>query len=258
MPANTTESTKQSPAQIEFLARNVVLSRRLFLALVVFCAAMMLLGPTIAETMQMLLGCQAVNHCGMIGNAMVGKFAAFYRADSLIDVPFIFLQNFWWLVLAWAGLIAYIRLRRQTIVVTPYEALVDRVVTPYEARVDSAANRRPMKVSDMVIPLRVLAWISLLCLVLFCILFGTPILATVTASSILSQLGCEATANVFAGSSDCLNASGFWTPRLRGYIGLKGLLAPFLLIDNFLDVIIGWVIFNATLFIASYGMRPSD
>ncbi len=61
----------------------------------------------------------------------------------------------------------------------------------------------------------------------------------------------------FSGSSDCLNASGFWTPRLRGYIGLKGLLAPFLLIDNFLDVIIGWVIFNATLFIASYGMRPS-
>jgi hypothetical protein len=181
-----------------------------------------------------LLSCRPGVLCGLFVDAIGSKFAAFYRADSLVDVPFIFLQNFWLLITTWAGLIIYLRLRPQS-----------RLLT-LQAPLGLAAYQW----------IGLLAWVLSICVVLFCILLGTPLVATQTASWILSKLGCNATVNIFAGSSACLDAAGFWTPRLRDYIGLGGILAPVLLIQNFLDVILGSVIINMILFYVSYQMKP--
>jgi hypothetical protein len=234
MRTNSTEPTEHAPAQGEVLTRNAAVSRWLLWGLVLFCAAMMLLGPTIADKVLALLSCQPGVLCGLFADAIGSKFAAFYRADSLVDVPFIFLQNFWLLITTWAGLIVYLRLRPQSRLLTLHAPLG---LAAYQW-------------------ISLLAWALSICVVLFCILLATPVVATQTASWILSQLGCNATVNVFAGSSECLDAAGFWTPRLRDYIGLTGIFAPIWLIQNFLDVILGSVIINMILFYVSYRMKP--
>lgn len=235
---NPTSPSQNSGSYAAFRARNATLSRRLLMALVVFCAAMMLLGPTIADSVLSLLRCQPGNTCGAIGNAIGGRFAAFYRAGSLVDVPFIFIQNFWFVVLAWVVLIAYVRLRQPPPSLAGGVARVKQNVL-YERSAMYRWTRR-------------LAQATLICLMMFCILLGTPLLATATAGWILSQLGCEVVVLNFGGPQTCLDAPGFWTPRLRDYMGIiGGLAAPFLLIVHFHFVLIGGAVLTATLFYLS-------
>jgi hypothetical protein len=254
MRTNSTEPTKHAPAQGEVLTRNAAVSRWLLWGLVLFCAAMMLLGPTIADKVLALLSCRPGVLCGLFVDAIGSKFAAFYRADSLVDVPFIFLQNFWLLITAWAGLIIYLRLRPQSLSLAKTEE-VSRLLTFPQSRLLTLHAPLGLAAYQWI---SLLAWALSICVVLFCILLGTPLVATQTASWILSQLGCNATANVFAGSSECLDAAGFWTPRLRDYIGLRGIFAPVWLIENFFDVILGSVLINMILFYVSYRMKPRD
>jgi hypothetical protein len=227
-----------------FHARNVTLSRRLGLALIVFCAALMLLGPAIADTILSFLGCRPGNDCGRIANVIGSRFTAFYRADSLADVPFIFAANFWPVVLAWGVLIVYVRLRKPT-------ARAASSVSPPATRHEYSASSHWARWAHR------FAVTSLIGLVLFCVLFGTPLLATETARFILSQLGCEAVMWNFGGPQSCLDAPGFWTPRLRDYMTpFFGWNAPFLLGLHFHKLLIAWGIATATLFyIASVAKR---
>ena len=238
MPGSAS-APKDSTRTAAFYTRNATLSRRLAMALIVFSASMMLLGPTIADSVLSLLRCQPGNGCGPIANAVGSRFAAFYRADSLIDVPFIFIAKFWALILAWVALIAYVRLRK----VPPPRAQGATPLSPRDALHERSAAFRWS---------RRLAWGLTASLVLFCVLLGTPLLATGTASFILSQLGCNAVVLNFGGPQECLNAPGFWTPRLRDYMNPVGwLLAPFLLVLHFHVLLIGWGLLTTAHFYIS-------
>ncbi len=235
---NSAHSPQNTTKRTAFDVNNANLARRLLLALIVFCAAMMLLGPTIADYVLSLLGCTSGQGCGSIANAIGSRFAVFYGADSLGDVPFIFITNFWWMILAWVALIAYVRLRKPPPVTTPQDA----------RREQSVAFRWAHRS----------AWGSFISLVVFCVLLGVPVLATFTAGFILSQLGCETTVLNFGGPQTCLDAPGFWTTRLRDYMSPVGwLLAPLLLVKNFFVLLIGWATFTAALFYISSLMKQN-
>lgn len=238
-PSRSTEST------VDYATRNATIARRLALALIVTCAAMMLLGPTIADSILALLGCRGGADCGPIGSLIGERFAAFYRADQLLDVPFIFLVQFWPAVLVSIGLILYVRYRKPPkkprAPVSPVENLRRRLpMYRWAQRLGSA---------------------GLASLVGFCVLLGTPFVATETARVALLWLGCEVDPWRFGlplsgfGSGRkpppaCLEWPGFWIPRLRDYVeSIDGwFVAPYLLGLHFGWLIIAWAGTTALLF----------
>lgn len=242
MPAHT--PSRSTETSVAFAARNATIARRLALALIVTCAAMMLLGPTIADSILALLGCQGGVDCGPILAPLGRRFAAFYRADQLLDVPFIFLVQFWPAILVSIGLILYVRYRKPP--KTPLAPL-----TPVEH-----LRRR----SPTYLWVRRLASAWFAGLVAFCVLLGTPVLATETARVALLSLGCEVDPWRFRlplaafGSGRtppaCLEWAGYWIPRLRDYVeSIDGwFAAPYLLALHFGWLILAWAGITALLF----------
>lgn len=237
-PSRSTDST------VDYAMRNATIARRLALALIVTCAAMMLLGPTIADSVLALIGCQGGGGCGPISGFVGERFAAFYRADQLLDVPFIFLVQFWPAILVSIGLILYVRYRNPP--ETPKASL-----SPVEnLRRRSPTYRWAQRLAG--------AWLS--SLVAFCFLLGTPFVATETARVALLWLGCEVDPwrlrlpVVAFGSARkppaCLEGSGFWIPRLRDYVeSIEGwFAAPYLLGLHFGWLILAWAGTTALLF----------
>jgi hypothetical protein len=234
-PSGPTESA------VSYTARNATIARRLALALIVTCMAMMLLGPTIADSVLATLGCRGSVICGPIVNLVGERFAAFYRADQLLDVPFIFLVQFWPAILVWIGLIVYVRYRKPPkyprAPLSPLEYLRRRFSTyRWALRLTRAC---------------------LGSLMAFCVLLGTPLLATETARVALSWLGCEVNpwrislplAAFGSGRSPpaCLEWPGFWISRLRDYVD-GWFTAPYLLVLHFGWLILAWAGMGALLF----------
>ena len=112
MPSDTPSRLNESG--VSYAAHNATIARRLALALIVICSAMMLLGPTVADLALAILGCRGgVDRGGpIIVELVAARFSAFYRADQLLDVPFIFLVQFWPAILLSLGLILYVRYRK--------------------------------------------------------------------------------------------------------------------------------------------------
>jgi hypothetical protein len=242
LPSRLTSPPSEHAA---FRARNEVLSRRLLLALVVFCTAMMLLGPTIAEYVLRVLWCPSNYTCNLVERFIGSRFTALLRADQLLDVPFIFLVQFWPLVVAWIGWIAYIRYRKPPLAPrSPREALLRRL--PH-----LRWSRR-------------LSWISLIGLILFCVFLGTPVLSTFTAKLGLTLLDCDVSLShgVFpigggfgtgSGPEKCLSGSGFWIPRLKDYVApIAGWISgPYLLLLHFHWLLAIWSSITVALFAAT-------
>ena len=241
MPADT---PSRSESAVAYAARNATIARRLALALIVTCAAMMLLGPTIADSVLALFGCWGDVDYGPNEGLVCRRFSAFFRADQLLDVTFIFLVQFWPAILVSLGLILYVRYRKPPknpgALLSLVEDLRRRLLTYRWARR--------------------LAWAWLASLVAFCMLLGTPFVATETARLALAWLGCEVDpwrislplAAFGSGRSPpaCLDWPGFWIPRLRDYVAsIDGwFIAPYLLGLHFGWLILAWAGISALLF----------
>lgn len=228
---------------MDHVERNTRLARRLALVLIVVCAAMMLLGPTIADSVLAILGCRTDTVCGPIVGLVAERFAAFHQADRLMDVPFIFVIQFWPVILVSIGLILHVRYRK------PPE-LAAAPMSPLDEAVQRAPVYRWARRS---------AWVCLASLIAFCVLLGTPFVATGTARVLLSGLGCDVDpwrvslpiAAFGSGRSlpACLEWPGFWIPRLRDYVdSIDGwFTAPYLLLRHFGWMILAWAAFTAML-----------
>jgi hypothetical protein len=202
---------------------------------------MMLIGPTIADSVLEILGCRGGVECGPIVSLVSGRFAAFYRADQLLDIPFIFLVQFWPAILVWIGLILYVRYRKPP-------KYTGALLSPLEV-----LRRR----SSLYRWARRLTQVCLASLTAFCVLLGTPLVATETARVVLSWLGCEVnpwriSLPIAAFGSGrrppaCLEWSGFWIPRLRDYVD-GWFTAPYLLVLHFGWLILAWAGIGALLF----------
>lgn len=201
----------------------------------------MLLGPTIADSVLAILDCPGGVDCGPIVDLVGGRFAAFYRAAQLLDVPFIFLVQFWPAILVWVGLILYVRYRKQ----------------PENRRAPLSPLEDLRRRSSVYRWARRLTQACLASLIAFCVLLGTPLVATETARVALSWLGCEVNpwrislpiAAFGSGRSPpaCLEWSGFWIPRLRDYVD-GWFTAPYLLVLHFGWLILAWAGMSALLF----------
>lgn len=245
----TQTSSRSTESAVAYAARNATIARRLALALIVTCAAMMLLGPTIADSVLSFLGCRGGADCGPIAGVVSDRFAAFYRADQLLDVPLIFLIQFWPAILVSIGLILYVRYRK------PPRAPLPLV------------KKNLRRLSPTYRLVQCLAWSGLASLVAFCALLGTPIVATETSRVALSWLGCEvhpwrirlpiAAFGSARAPPACLEWSGFWVPRLRDYvISIDGwFTAPYLLALHFGWLILAWAAASALLFELARSMR---
>jgi hypothetical protein len=238
--------SRLSKNAVSYAARNATIARRLVLVLIVVCAAMMLLGPTVADFALAILGCPGGVDCGgpFIVDLVAARFSAFYRADQLLDVPFIFLVQFWPAILLSLGLILCVRYRKPPQNPGALSSLVENgwwrsPIYPWADRFARAC---------------------IASLISFCVLLGTPFLATETARVVLSWLGCEVNpwrirlplSGFGSGSSPpaCLESAGFWTPRLRDYVASTDgwFTAPYLLFLHFGWVILAWAGMSALLF----------
>ena len=242
VPAPTPSVSTEAKAA--YAARNATIAGGLTLALIVICAAMALLGPTMADAVLALLGCPGGADCGLLLEPLGRRFAAFYRAQQLLDVPFIFLVQFWPAILAAIALILYVRYR------TPPKTPLASASPAQRLRRLSTAYRWAER----------LAWAWSAGLVAFCVLLGTPILAAGVARAALFSLGCEVDLWRFRlplaafGSGReppaCLEWPGFWIPRLRDYVeSIDGwFIAPYLLVLHFGWLILAWAVSAALLF----------
>lgn len=244
MPSDTPSRLNESG--VSYAARNATIARRLALALIVICSAMMLLGPTVADLALAILGCRGGVDCGgpIIVELVAARFSAFYRADQLLDVPFIFLVQFWPAILLSLGLILYVRYRKPPQNPRALLSLLEDL--RWRSPIYPWAQR--------------LAWACLASLISFCVLLGTPFVATETARVALSWLGCEVDPwriplpIVAFGSGHsppaCLEWAGFWIPRLRDYVASTDgwFTAPYLLGLHFGWIILTWAGMSALLF----------
>ncbi|WP_440108549.1 hypothetical protein [Acidovorax sp. BL-A-41-H1] len=244
MPSDTPSRLNESA--VSYAARNAIIARRLALVLIVVCSAMMLLGPTIADFALAMLGCPGGVDCRgpIVVKIVAARFSAFYRADQFLDVPFIFLVQFWPAILLSLGLILFVRYRKPP-----------RNPRTLLSLLEDWCRRSPIYRWP-----QFLAWACLGSLISFCALLGTPFVATETARVVLSWLGCEVNpwrirlplAAFGSGRSPpaCLESGGFWVPRLRDYVSsAEGwFAAPYLLGVHFGWIIIAWAGISALLF----------
>lgn len=251
MPVDT---PPRSEGAVAYATRNARIARRLMLALIVTCAAMMLLGPTIAESVLALLGCRGDGDYRLVDGLVCRPFAAFFRADQFVDVPFIFLVQFWPAIVGSLGLILYVRYRK------PPEDSGRLLSLVEDFRRRSLTYRWARR----------LAWVSLVSLVVFCVLLGTPLVATETARLALASLGCDVDpwripVPLLAFGSGrsppaCLDWPGFWIPRLRDYVATVDgwFIAPYLLGLHFGWLILAWAGISALLFALARHVRRRE
>jgi hypothetical protein len=220
---------------------------------------MMLLGPAIAEHVFSLLNCNSggdrvSNGCNGLRALVGNRFAPFFKADQLLDVPFIFLAQFWWLIAAWLALIFYVKHR-------PPEIIARR-----------ALEREALKNDPVLRAEHRARWFwrafrtSAFGLVSFCVLFGVPILGNLSAQWVMSMLGCDASIKLFpfpiAAFSDpshpsCLDAGGFWAPRLKPYFStVLGLENVYLLGVGFFPLLAWWLVATIALYFVARFADP--
>jgi hypothetical protein len=209
------------------------LYRALVWGLLLFCLSFALTGGVMAEQIMAALNCQphaapGAGTCSFFQNALASRLTPFLSAQSPLDYPFMLLQGFWGLILAWLAAIALTRHADQN----PRKATAaPRATVP-------AAMSRQRRLHQV---LQASFWILLVGLIVFCIAFGTPFLGTYVSREILQALGCS------PGTFDplvsaCMSSTGFWTPRLQPFLlpFLGQLGSPLWLFWQFGDVLIYW------------------
>jgi hypothetical protein len=218
--------------------------RALAWGLLVFCTGFTFFGGVISETIMAGLNCRPhtdaqISGCPFPWNALALRIAPFLSAQNITDYPFILLDGFWGLILAW---VAAIGLARWASKYPGKAAVLRRALAP------AAISRGQV----FHLFLRGGFWALLTGFIAFCIAFGTPFLGSLVAREILQAMGCTpGTFDPF--TSPCMSSPGFWTPRLKPFlIPLMGQwLSPFWLVRQFGDVLILWL----ALTVGAYALK---
>ncbi len=119
---------------------------------------------------------------------------------------------------------------------------------PQTTRIPTGAVIAPRRFASALLRLSWALRLTKACLaslIAFCVLLGTPLVATETARVALSWLGCEV--DPWRSPPACLEWSGFWIPRLRDYVD-GWFTAPYLLVLHFGWLILAWAGIRALLF----------
>lgn len=212
--------------------------RALAWGLLVFCTGFAFFGGVISETIMAGLNCRPhtdpqVSGCPFPWNGLALKIAPFLSAQSIADYPFMLLDGFWGLILAWSAAMGLARWGGKH---PGKAAALRRALTP----------AAPSRGRILQLFLQGGFWTLLAGITAFCIAFGTPFLGSHVAREILQAMGCvPGTFDPF--TSPCMSSPGFWTPRLKPFlIPLMGQwLSPFWLVRQFGDVLILWLALTA-------------